>query len=597
MPCNTAYAGTARSLVLAIDVGTTFSGVSYAILDPKEVPRVHTVTRYPGQESGAAKVPSILYYSKDGTVFAAGAEAASPSMRLEAEDRDLVKVEWWKLHLCPEALKTEELRQRLRPLPLGKDVISIFADMLRYLLSCTRTYIIESTLTGESIWNSVVDRIEVVLGHPNGWEGSQQAKMRRAAIMAGLVPDNAEGHARVHFVTEGEASMHFCIERGLATHVLKDGETVIVVDAGGGTIDLTTYTFVTSAPIVMEEVAPPDCIVEGSAQVNDRAKTFLTAKLAKSQYGNSEDITCMIDSFETIAKPTFRSDQDRSWIRFGSTRDKDPEFGIKSGQLVLEGHELAAFFAPSIARTIDAIHAQRLASSKAISTVFLVGGFASSPWLYVSLQRALKDSSIAVCRPENHSNKAVAEGAVWFFLEHFVSVRVARLTYGTTCVIEYNPQDSDHIKRRGKAYMRPSGRMVIPNAFNLILAKGTSLREQDEVCSQCFYKEASSITALNKISTTIVCYRGSVKNPKWTDAEPERFSTLCTVSADTTKVKKERKKRGGNTYHTLDFKVVLLCGLTEFKAQISWWILGLIVIPSRGPAKIIYDDDTKALSR
>lgn len=106
--------------------------------------------------------------------------------------------------------------------------------------------------------------------------------------------------------------------------------------------------------------------------------------------------------------------------------------------------------------------------------------------------------------------------------------------------------------------------------------------------SQCFYKEATSAAALNKISTTVVCYRGSVKNPKWTDAEPgnetsicvlgrrgadhdpERFSTLCTVFADTTQLKKKKKKRGGSTYYTFDFKVVLLCGLTEFKAQISW---------------------------
>lgn len=39
------YAGTSRKLVLAIDVGTTFSGVSYAILDPGEVPTIQNVNR------------------------------------------------------------------------------------------------------------------------------------------------------------------------------------------------------------------------------------------------------------------------------------------------------------------------------------------------------------------------------------------------------------------------------------------------------------------------------------------------------------------------------------------------------------------------
>lgn len=38
--------GSTRALVIALDVGTTFSGVSYAILEPGEVPKIHGVTRY-----------------------------------------------------------------------------------------------------------------------------------------------------------------------------------------------------------------------------------------------------------------------------------------------------------------------------------------------------------------------------------------------------------------------------------------------------------------------------------------------------------------------------------------------------------------------
>lgn len=39
------YTGHMRSLVIALDVGTTFSGVSYAILEPGEIPKIHGVTR------------------------------------------------------------------------------------------------------------------------------------------------------------------------------------------------------------------------------------------------------------------------------------------------------------------------------------------------------------------------------------------------------------------------------------------------------------------------------------------------------------------------------------------------------------------------
>jgi len=40
-----AYAGDKRTLVLAFDIGTTFSGISYALLDPGQVPKINSVAR------------------------------------------------------------------------------------------------------------------------------------------------------------------------------------------------------------------------------------------------------------------------------------------------------------------------------------------------------------------------------------------------------------------------------------------------------------------------------------------------------------------------------------------------------------------------
>ena len=40
------YRGLRRQLVLAFDVGTTYSGVSYCILDPGVIPQIKGVTRY-----------------------------------------------------------------------------------------------------------------------------------------------------------------------------------------------------------------------------------------------------------------------------------------------------------------------------------------------------------------------------------------------------------------------------------------------------------------------------------------------------------------------------------------------------------------------
>lgn len=109
----------------------------------------------------------------------------------------------------------------LPALPREKTVTVVLADFLAYLFRCTRDYIQEAHANGASLWQSMHENVRVVLSHPNGWEGYQQTKMREAAVLAGLVPDSDAGKARLHFVTEGEASLHYCVNSGLASEVIK----------------------------------------------------------------------------------------------------------------------------------------------------------------------------------------------------------------------------------------------------------------------------------------------------------------------------------------------------------------------------------------
>ena len=53
----------------------------------------------------------------------------------------------------------------------------------------------------------------------------------------------------------------------------------------------------------------------------------------------------------------------------------------------------------------------------------------------------------------------------------------------------------------------------------------------------------------------------------------DQFSTLCTVRADTTKLAKSlspKRSGDGSVYYALEIKVILLFGLTELGAQVSW---------------------------
>lgn len=120
----------------------------------------------------------------------------------------------------PKTMKLQMNGMRLDPLPRNKTSTDLFGDFLSYLFLCTRNFIIDTHANGASLWNAVHHDMQFVLSHPNGWEGAQQTKMRRAAIQGGLIPDTDEGKSRIRFVTEGEASLHACVLNGLAAEVL-----------------------------------------------------------------------------------------------------------------------------------------------------------------------------------------------------------------------------------------------------------------------------------------------------------------------------------------------------------------------------------------
>ncbi|KIK02869.1 hypothetical protein K443DRAFT_5765 [Laccaria amethystina LaAM-08-1] len=201
MPRN-AFHGDRRRLVLAFDVGTTFSGISYTILDPGQVPEVRGVTRFPGNEKGSGKIPSVIYYNKRGKVCAVGAEATQECTYHTAQREGWIKAEWFKLHLSPETCASKLVKDKLPPLPLPlyQSIVDIIADFLTYLFQCASSYIKEAHANGEDLWSSVKDEITFVLTHPNGWEKLQQSQMQQAALLAGLITEDEEGYA--HYLAD-----------------------------------------------------------------------------------------------------------------------------------------------------------------------------------------------------------------------------------------------------------------------------------------------------------------------------------------------------------------------------------------------------------
>ncbi|KAG6919191.1 hypothetical protein DXG01_008489 [Tephrocybe rancida] len=587
------YSGLTRSLVIAIDVGTTFSGVSYAILEPGEIPKIHGVTRFPGQEhvAGNSKIPSVIYYDKNGKMTAAGAEADTSSVLAQAEDEGWIKTELFKLRLRPRTMQLNMNGMRLGPLPRRKTAVHVFGDWLAYLYQCTRNFITDTHGNGAALWNAVENSVQFVLSHPNGWEGAQQTKMRRSAVYGGLIPDTNEGKARIRFVTEGEASLHACVLNGLAADVLSNPSKhgFLIADAGGGTLDISAYAIRGTTPLVMEEIAPPDCIFAGSVFVSRRAREFLEKKLKDSKYGTPAALDHITQRFDETTKRLFRDRKDLQFIPFGSPLDKDLAVGIRGGQLKLTGNEVANLFEPSVDAAVNAIKAQIEASNGSIRSVFLVGGYAASPWLFNQLQERLAPLSITVSRPDTQTSKAVADGAIGFYCDHHVSARMSKFMYGVEFLRELDPTNPDHVARKERLCELPSGPKLLPDAFDCILNRSVRVKEST-VFTRKYCTELTSLSMLSVFEVEIWCYRGGNVVPKWIDRQADDFSTLCVVRADLSPLSgsaEPKAGKNGKTYWTIVFSVEIHFGLTEFKARIKWVDDGKT---KYGPASIIYNE-------
>ncbi|KAJ6473427.1 hypothetical protein C8R47DRAFT_1145478 [Mycena vitilis] len=573
-----------RALVFGIDVGTTFSGLSYSILEPGQTPVIRPITRFPGQQDvgGDSKVPTSIFYDREGIIRAEGAETMRPQCRDEAQDEGWELAQWFKLHMRPAADDFV-----LPPLPHRKGATSVFADFLRYLFDCAKIYI-EETL-GRDVWVSLQHNTRFVLAHPNGWEGKQQSQMRDAAVVAGLIPNSDAGHERLSFVTEGEASLHFCIQNGLATQAIDSGKGVVVVDAGGGTIDLSTYRVVKkpNGGKEYEEIAAPQCLFHGSIYVTEHARRYLKAHLANSKF--AEDVDAITAAFDASAKLTFRGDE--LSVQFGRRTDNDTRLNIRYGQLKIPGHVAKNFFEPSISAVAQAVMDQCISACDVtgISAVFLVGGFAASDWLFSELKSRLNQlmkplkMSVDLTRPDAHLNKAVADGAVSFYIDHHVSVRVARFTYGVQISEPYDQKKTEHITRYKSSFLGSDGQFLIPYKFDPILRKDIQVCEKTEFRS-AYERQSNNRGDLDHFSTALWTYRG-LGDPRWMDIDPEHYRLACKIEADTSRLPKYPRQAGKRTYFEFTFEVVLSFGLTELKAEIAWMESG---IERRGPAQIVY---------
>ena len=77
----------------------------------------------------------------------------------------------------------------------------------------------------------------------------------------------------------------------------------------------------------------------------------------------------------------------------------------------------------------------------------------------------------SACLNSSFRNKAVSDGALSFYHDHFVRTRVSKFTYGNFCSFRFDPAAPDHQQRLRAAFTDLSGIRRIRGSFNIILPK------------------------------------------------------------------------------------------------------------------------------
>ncbi|KIO27478.1 hypothetical protein M407DRAFT_23293 [Tulasnella calospora MUT 4182] len=523
MSSRPTYSGSKARLAIAIDIGTTYSGASYTFLNPGEVPRIFDVIGF-------------------------------------------------KLKLRPASMRIDTPPITLPP---GRTVVDIFGDFLKYMYDCVRAHIVKSHADGEQLWLSLHDSAHIILSHPNGWGSLQQSRMRQAAIEGGLVPNTSEGKERIEFVTEGEASFHWCVEQTVAEKALQAGTKIVVADLGGGTIDVSSFRVVNPKPLRLQEALGADCVVAGSITVTDRFVKTIRARLQGTPYDDQDSMETLREEFDDETKCLFRDESDESlYIRIGGRRDhyQDDQklCRIEYGILEVQRNEVEQAFETSIQATVQAIKTH--VDGQENTYIFLVGGFAASPWVLSETDRRLKEMGItcAVNRADSNTSKAVAHGGVAFYLDRYITERTMRFTYGLILGMSYDPTDPEHAKRAHKLRTDPiSGRVTVPGGFRPLVRKG-ELVKVESVYRESVTSQACQIPEIHSWEQYLVRYSGSIEDITFMDMDPSAFDIIGWFECEMPATAMTRRRGKHGTYWQPQWEVVITLGTVEIKCHVEW---------------------------
>ncbi|KAI5296056.1 hypothetical protein KEM52_005869 [Ascosphaera acerosa] len=417
-------------LIVGVDFGTTFSGVAFGLI-VDQTQKEEVITEWPGAGTDAKqKISTVIRYNEQGEVVGWGALQDG----LNHQGRPLQGIQqlnFFKLHLG-KLEGYDEADLILKPLPEGKTAVNVISDYLRVLREAA---VIRMRKTLGELYDREERNIRYFLTVPAIWDDGAKASMRIAAAQAGFVEDPND--RRLNLISEPEAAAMYCAKSDMLD--LRVNDALLIVDCGGGTVDLIAYQVDEVNPLSVSECTPGSGALVGSGWLNRGFYRLVMAKLERAGLHQTTQPKTMgriinncLEQFDTRIKGNFKDDGTTHICDVGLDRDI-PEADIEDGQMMFNNDEVLSIFHPIVSRILTLVRNQIELienQNKNLSNILLIGGFGASNYLYDKIKQSVPPQySNKVVRPMDAVSAIVRGALTAGITERLITSRVARKHY------------------------------------------------------------------------------------------------------------------------------------------------------------------------
>ncbi|KAI5459404.1 hypothetical protein BGZ63DRAFT_276412 [Mariannaea sp. PMI_226] len=422
-----------KFIAIGIDFGTTFSGVSWAFSESPD--KIYEISEW----------PAAWYNNQNEVQVPTQFDIATGKWGYEITP-DMNPMKWFKLLLLNDAdISRDEIRNskhlqqaraelkqhnELKPV----DVVGMYLKKL-----WDHTYAkLKTRLDVDNI------PLRVAITVPAIWPPYAQSAMREAARQAGILESRFIGDTTLDLVQEPEAAgLSILFDRNGLPEI-QAGESFVVCDAGGGTVDVISYTVTSNSPFKVKECVRGDGKLSGAVRIDEAFEAHLKGKtkLKLQSLDQAEYNTFVVEDWERGAKRNFtNAEEPRQFhLRPPSKAYKKMDRWRGKDSFAISREEMTIFFSRSLTGIRSLVHEQyenvQKETGRAPSKILLVGGLGSSQYIHSMLDTQFHD---IVLRPLQ-AWSAVAHGAVIRLLRDKMSALGDTLTPKQSKVLSSLPE-------------------------------------------------------------------------------------------------------------------------------------------------------------